>query len=102
MHQIAEAYLGTAIKLVVLLVPAYFNDTQGHATVDAGKIVGLRIINEPTTIVMAYGLDKAIMLLREMLDLSDGVFVVNLLTIEGNIFQVRPLPKTPTLEVRTL
>ncbi|KAF9676815.1 hypothetical protein SADUNF_Sadunf08G0042400 [Salix dunnii] len=61
MHQIAEAYLVTAMKLAVLIVPAYFNDPQGQATSDAGKIAGLHaihIINEPTAALMAYGLDK--------------------------------------------
>ena len=51
MKDTAEAYLGTTIKDVVVTVPAYFNDTQRHATKDAGTIAGLnvlRIINEPT------------------------------------------------------
>ena len=61
MKDTAEAYLGTTVKDVVVTVPAYFNDTQRHATKDAGTIAGLnvlRIINEPTAAAIAYGLDK--------------------------------------------
>ena len=46
----AEAYLGTSVTLAVITVPAYFSDSQGQATKDAGKIAGLevmRIFNEP-------------------------------------------------------
>ena len=57
----AEAKLGEKITQAVITVPAYFNDSQRHATKDAGKIAGLevlRIINEPTAASLAYGLDK--------------------------------------------
>ncbi|KAA0047388.1 heat shock cognate 70 kDa protein-like [Cucumis melo var. makuwa] len=58
---IAEAYLGTTVKNVVVTVLAYFNDSQRQATKDAGVIFGLnvmRIINEPIAAAIAYGLDK--------------------------------------------
>ncbi|KAK4478616.1 hypothetical protein RD792_014105 [Penstemon davidsonii] len=61
MRGIAEAYLGSNVKNVVVTVPAYFNDSQRQATKDAGAIAGLnvmRIINEPTAAAIAYGLDK--------------------------------------------
>jgi hypothetical protein len=57
MREIAEAYLGTAIKNAVVTVPAYFNDSQRQATKDAGVIAGLnvlRIINEPTAAAIAF------------------------------------------------
>ena len=57
----AEAYLGEKITQAVITVPAYFNDSQRQATKDAGEIAGLevmRIINEPTSASLAYGLDK--------------------------------------------
>ncbi len=57
----AEAYLGEEIKQAVITVPAYFSDAQRQATKDAGKIAGLevlRIINEPTSASLAYGLNK--------------------------------------------
>jgi molecular chaperone DnaK len=56
----AEAKLGEKITQAVITVPAYFNDSQRHATKDAGKIAGLevlRIINEPTAASLAYGLE---------------------------------------------
>src|ERR1700690_796472 len=57
----AEAKLGEKITQAVITVPAYFNDSQRHATKDAGRIAGLevlRIINEPTAASLAYGLEK--------------------------------------------
>jgi hypothetical protein len=57
----AEAFLGEPVTEAVITVPAYFDDSQRHATKDAGKIAGLevkRIINEPTAAALAYGLDK--------------------------------------------
>ena len=61
MKEIAEAYLGEKVKNAVITCPAYFNDSQRQATKDAGAIAGLnvlRIINEPTSAAIAYGLDK--------------------------------------------
>ncbi|MDD4502500.1 MAG: Hsp70 family protein, partial [Clostridia bacterium] len=55
----AEAYLGEKVTQAVITVPAYFSDSQGQATKDAGKIAGLevlRIINEPTAAALAYGM----------------------------------------------
>merc|ERR1719434_688544 len=60
MKDIAENFLGGAVKDAVVTVPAYFNDSQRQATKDAGAIAGLnvlRIINEPTAAAIAYGLD---------------------------------------------
>jgi len=61
MKQIGESRLGEEVKDCVITVPAYFNDAQRQATMDAGRIAGLnvlRIINEPTAAAMAYGLEK--------------------------------------------
>ena len=61
MKETAEAYLGQKVRNAVITVPAYFSDAQRQATKDAGAIAGLnvlRIINEPTTAAIAYGLDK--------------------------------------------
>ena len=58
----AEKYLGETVEEAVITVPAYFNDAQRQATKDAGEIAGLkvlRIINEPTSACLAYGIDKA-------------------------------------------
>eukprot|EP00253_Pinus_taeda_P025759 PITA_25759 len=96
MKEIAEAYLGTTVKNVVVTIPAYFNDSQGHATKDAGAISRLnvmRIINEPTAATIAYGLDKKASSSGEknvlIFDLGGGTFDVSLLTIEEGIFEVK-------------
>jgi len=75
----AEAYLGDTVTDAVITVPAYFNDAQRQATKEAGEIAGLnvlRIINEPTSAALAYGLDKGD---KEqtilVFDLGGGTFV---------------------------
>ena len=62
MKKTAEDYLGTEVTEAVVTVPAYFDDTQRQATLEAGKIAGLevkRIVNEPTSAALAYGVDKS-------------------------------------------
>ncbi|ESW11215.1 hypothetical protein PHAVU_008G011600 [Phaseolus vulgaris] len=97
MRETAEAYLESGVKNAVVTVPAYFNDSQRQATKDAGTIAGLnvmRIINEPTAAALAYGLHKrAKCLLGErnifIFDLGGGTFDVSLLTIKGDVFEVK-------------
>ncbi|XP_027330882.1 heat shock 70 kDa protein isoform X3 [Abrus precatorius] len=96
MREVAEAFLGHAVKNAVITVPAYFNDSQRQATKDAGAISGLnvlRIINEPTAAAIAYGLDKKASRKGEqnvlIFDLGGGTFDVSLLTIEEGIFEVK-------------
>ncbi|XP_054720498.1 major heat shock 70 kDa protein Ba-like [Uloborus diversus] len=95
MKKIAEAYIGSEVKDVVVTVPAYFNDSQRQATKDAGKIAGLnvlRIINEPTAAALAYGLHKNLKGERNVLvfDLGGGTFDVSILSIaEGSVFEVK-------------
>ena len=94
MKETAETYLGKTIKNAVVSVPAYFNDQQRQATMDAGTIAGLnvqRIINEPTAAAIAYGLDKYYQSEKNVLifDLGGGTFDVSLLSIEEGIFEVR-------------
>src|SRR5215510_8246781 len=63
MKETAEAYLGKTVTRAVITVPAYFNDSQRQATIDAGTIAGLNILqimNEPTAAAIAYGLDKKV------------------------------------------
>ncbi|XP_075667987.1 heat shock cognate 70 kDa protein-like [Castanea sativa] len=96
MREIAEAYLGTTVKNVVVTVPAYFNDSQRKATKDAGGIAGLnvlRIINEPTAAAIAYGLDKIADSIGKrnvlIFDLGGGTADVSLLSIEKGVFEVK-------------
>ena len=90
----AEAYLGGTVKDAVVIVPAYFNDSQRQATKDAGVIAGLsvlRIINGPTAAAIAYGFNKKVTGERNVLifDLGGGMFDVSLLTIEEGIFEIK-------------
>ncbi|XP_058736810.1 heat shock cognate 70 kDa protein-like [Vicia villosa] len=96
MREIAEAYLESQVKNAVITVPAYFNDSQRKATIDAGIIAGLnvlKVINEPTAAAIAYGLDKRINCVGErnifVFDLGGGTFDVSLLTIKDKVFQVK-------------
>src|SRR5436190_16955211 len=69
----AERYLGEPVTDAVITVPAYFNDAERTATLHAGQLAGLnvlQIINEPTAAALAYGLDK--------LDQNQTVFVFDL------------------------
>ena len=53
----AEKHIGQTVDKAVITVPAYFNDSQRQATIDAGKIAGievLRIINEPTAAAISF------------------------------------------------
>ena len=62
MKKTAEDYLGHEVTQAVVTVPAYFDDTQRPAPIEAGKIAGLevkRIVNEPTAAALAYGVDKS-------------------------------------------
>ena len=87
----ASLYLGQEVTQAVITVPAYFNDSQRQATMDAGKIAGievLRIINEPTAASLAYGLDKKQNETILVFDLGGGTFDVSILEVGDGIFEV--------------
>src|SRR6187401_1863789 len=89
----AEAFLGEPVSDVVVTVPAYFNNAQREATKDAGKIAGLnvvRIINEPTSHALAYGLDKeGVDQTILVFDLGGGTFDVSVLELGDGVFEVK-------------
>jgi len=89
----AEAFLGDKVSEAVITVPAYFDDSQRHATKDAGKIAGLevkRIINEPTAAALAYGLDKEGKDEKiAVYDLGGGTFDVSILELGDGVFEVK-------------
>ena len=88
----AEAYLGETVSQAVITVPAYFNDSQRQATKDAGKIAGLevlRIINEPTSAALAYGMDKGEDHTILVFDLGGGTFDVSILEIGDGVIEVK-------------
>src|ERR1043165_4687292 len=88
----AEKYLKETVTDAVITVPAYFNDAERTATITAGQLAGLnvlQIINEPTAAAVAYGLDK----LDEdqtvfVFDLGGGTFDVTIMRIEGQGIQM--------------
>jgi molecular chaperone DnaK len=105
----AEAYLGQTVKKAVITVPAYFNDSQRQATIDAAIIAGfegeweiqdpktgkvnkqrMRIINEPTAAALAYHLDKKKDSKIAVFDLGGGTFDISILDVgEDGVFQVK-------------
>ena len=87
----AEAYLGEPVTEAVITVPAYFTDSQRQATKDAGTIAGLnvqRIINEPTSAALAYGVDKEEAQKIMVYDLGGGTFDVSILDINDGVIEV--------------
>lgn len=87
----AEAYLGEPVTEAVITVPAYFNDAQRKATKEAGTIAGLnvlRIINEPTSAALAYGLDKKSAERIVVYDLGGGTFDVTVLETGDGVVEV--------------
>ncbi|KAA0194429.1 hypothetical protein HAZT_HAZT008189 [Hyalella azteca] len=93
MKAIAETYIGSPVKDAVVTVPAYFNDSQRQATMDAGKIAGLNIVsllNEPSAAAIAYGFNQKKGMRQNVLvfDFGGGTFDVAILSITENDFEV--------------
>ncbi len=86
----AEKFLGTKVTEAVITVPAYFNDSERQATINAGKIAGLdvkRIVNEPTAAALAYGSDKRKDQKVAVYDFGGGTFDISVIEIgsEGTV-----------------
>ena len=88
----AEDYLGEPVTDAVITVPAYFDDQQRTATIEAAKIAGLeckRIINEPTAACLAFGYDKSDKNIKVLvLDLGGSTADVSLLEMGDGVFEV--------------
>jgi molecular chaperone DnaK len=108
LKEAAEAYLGHRVNKAVITVPAYFNDAQRQATIDAAQIAGfeteweiedpqtgkktrqrMRIINEPTAASLAYGLDKKKNEKIAVFDLGGGTFDISILDVGDGVFEVK-------------
>jgi molecular chaperone DnaK len=108
LKEAAEAYLGHTVRKAVITVPAYFNDAQRQATIDAAAVAGfdteyeirgkdgkvvkqrMRIINEPTAAALAYALDKKKDEKIAVFDLGGGTFDISILDVgEDGVFQVK-------------
>ncbi|GFY94691.1 chloroplast heat shock protein 70-2 [Actinidia rufa] len=87
----ASKFLNDKVTKAVVMVPAYFNDSQRTATKDAGRIAGLevlRIINEPTAASLAYGFEKKNNETILVFDLGGGTFDVSVLEVGDGVFEV--------------
>ena len=87
----AEEFLGEPVTEAVITVPAYFNDIQRQATKDAGRIAGLevkRIINEPTSAALSYGLNHGEAQKVMVYDLGGGTFDVSIIEIGDGVIEV--------------
>jgi molecular chaperone DnaK len=107
LKEAAEAYLGHTVRKAVITVPAYFNDAQRQATIDAAQIAGfdtewelegkdgkkskqrMRIINEPTAASLAYGLEKKKNEKIAVFDLGGGTFDISVLDVGDGVFEVK-------------
>jgi molecular chaperone DnaK len=107
LKEAAEAYLGHTVRKAVITVPAYFNDSQRQATIDAAQIAGfdtewelegkdgkkskqrMRIINEPTAASLAYGLEKKKNEKIAVFDLGGGTFDISILDVGDGVFEVK-------------
>ena len=92
LKQDAEDKLGEKITEAVITVPAYFDDSQRKATIDAGEIAGLkvkRIINEPTAAALAYGLNKKKDEQIVVFDFGGGTFDVSVLEVSKDTVEVK-------------
>ncbi|HEV3080830.1 MAG TPA: Hsp70 family protein, partial [Gemmataceae bacterium] len=108
LKEAAEAYLGHTVRKAVITVPAYFNDAQRQATIDAAQIAGfdteweiedpasgkktkqrMRIINEPTAASLAYGLEKKKNEKTAVFDLGGGTFDISILDVGDGVFEVK-------------
>src|SRR5258705_6516348 len=108
LKQAAEAHLGQRVGKAIVTVPAYFNDAQRQATMEAAAIAGfdteweledpktakrvrqrMRIINEPTAAALAYGLDKKKNEKIAVFDLGGGTFDISVLEVGDGVFEVK-------------
>jgi len=108
LKEAAENYLGHKVRKAVITVPAYFNDAQRQATIDAAQIAGfdpeweiedpktgkrvkqrMRIINEPTAAALAYGLEKKKNEKIAVFDLGGGTFDISILEVGDGVFEVK-------------
>ena len=92
----AEKFLGQEINDAVITVPAYFNNLQRQATIDAGRIAGLnviKIINEPIAAAIAFGLENNYKEKKNIcvFDLGGGTFDITILEMENKNFTVKAI-----------
>lgn len=88
LKEVAEQHLAKPVTHAVITVPAYFNNMQREATIEAGKLAGLEvlsIISEPTAAAFAYGMRP-----------TQGTQTVLVYDLGGGTFDVSVVQITPT------
>ncbi|RKG77313.1 TIGR02266 family protein, partial [Corallococcus sp. CA049B] len=89
--EMAETHLNQKVERAVVTVPAYYSEPQREAVRKAGAMAGLkveRILNEPTSAALAYGLNRELNKKVLVYDLGGGTFDATILRIEKNVFEV--------------
>nr|WP_193364460.1 TIGR02266 family protein [Corallococcus macrosporus] len=89
--EMAEAHLNQKVERAVVTVPAYYSEPQREAVRKSGILAGLkveRILNEPTSAALAYGLNRDLNKKVLVYDLGGGTFDATILKIEKNVFEV--------------
>ncbi|OJT19670.1 hypothetical protein BO221_35510 [Archangium sp. Cb G35] len=89
--ELAEQHLGQKVERAVVTVPAYYSEPQREAVRRAGWMAGLkveRILNEPTSAALAYGLNREVTKKVLVYDLGGGTFDATILRIDRNVFEV--------------
>ncbi|MFZ5469783.1 MAG: TIGR02266 family protein [Myxococcota bacterium] len=88
----AQEALGHEVSRAVLCVPAYFNDHQRAAMIDAGRRAGLevlRVLNEPSAVALAFGYGRGLARKRILVyDLGGGTFDASVLELTGDDLEV--------------
>lgn len=88
----AEAYLGQEVKDVIITCPAYFDSAAKEATKNAGTIAGfnvLRIISEPTSACLSYGLSKKKSGIIAVVDIGCGTSDLSIIDVADGVFEVK-------------
>jgi molecular chaperone DnaK len=88
---VAEHNIREQVEQAVITVPAYFNERQRASVREAGRMAGfevLRILNEPTAAVLAYGHGQQLHQRVAVYDLGGGTFDISIIDIEGRVYEV--------------
>jgi len=100
----AEQHLGEPVHDAIITVPAYFQEVQKSATMDAGRVAGLnvnRLINEPTAAAVAYGVKSGLQSgegkVYAVYDLGGGTFDVSIIDITAEDITVTGTGGDPRL-----
>ena len=87
----AERQINGEIKEVVITIPAHFNQNQRNSVLISCKLANLdciRLLNEPTSAALAYGLNNHDDINVLIFDLGGGTFDLSILNIDDGVYEV--------------